>query len=102
MDLFVGHLDKSAKDTYTSNTPHVKHDNTMSSLRLQPGCCVTLFDLPNYGGASKRTCSTMNFAQLTGTFGAGWNDKVSSLKPESSKIFSWLKNYFSLTKSGYL
>merc|ERR1719334_2583432 len=77
VDLFKDHLDVSLKDTYTSDTPHVKHDNTMSALRLHPGCCVTLFDLPNYRGASKRTCSTMSFNQLVKTFGMGWNDKVS-------------------------
>ena len=86
VDLFVGDLDTNTKDTYTSNTPQVKHDNTMSALRLQPGCCVTLFDLPNYEGASKTTCNTMNFKQLKEAFGIGWNDKVSSLQLHSGKM----------------
>ena len=83
MEIFDGHLDKSTKDTYTASTSQVKNDNTMSALKLKPGCCVTLFDEPNFNGEYKKTCKTLTFEQLKKEFGDQWNDRVSSLKLES-------------------
>ena len=72
---------KGVQDRYTENTPHLRRNNDMSSLKVSSGCCVILFKDFNYGGKSRRVCHDLSFKEL----GNAWNDRASSIKLEQEK-----------------
>ena len=48
--------------------------NVMSSLKVSNGCCVVVYDQPNFRGGAKKYCRN------TPLVGKDWNNKVSSLR----------------------
>ena len=59
-----------------ANTPRLRRNDDMSSLKVSSGCCVVLFQDTEYGGKSKKVCNDLS------SFGREWNDRVSSVKLE--------------------
>ena len=75
MEIFEHMNFKGGRTVYSGSVPSVKYNNRMSALKVPKGCCVTIFELVNFGGKHKKYCGiNVKFV------GRWWNDKMSSLK----------------------
>merc|ERR550519_2319979 len=71
------------RNSYTRDAPTLTRNNDMSSLKVQPGCCVALYDDYNFRGTPIKTCNDIEDIRFM-----RWNNKASSLKIYSAENFS--------------
>ena len=63
----------------------LRRKNDLSSLKVSPGCCVTLFKDGNHGWERRKVCQNITLKDL----GEAWNDKVSTMMIE---LAPWFEN----------
>ena len=83
MEFYQHGLWDGIKHTYDKRTGELIRNDDMSSLRIKPGCCVTLYKDRWTEGDNKEVCSSVSKDEL----GDGWNDKVSSFTLYRSMYF---------------
>ena len=54
MEIFEHSDYQGTRDVYKGEVRQVKHDDSMSSLKVPTGCCVTIFEDSNFGGRHYR------------------------------------------------